>query len=548
MESSTPLTRCSTCQTVFEVPQSILDSIDSRVRCGECLTIFDASENLHMVERPDLTIPEPIAERFSGEKFSERSHHSTGMAGAGAAALSSDFEEFTSSLAAASALGTDKGAGQGTHGSATGTVAGDHKETAADSTFDQTQVEMELFSADADLPVANFEDSTIDAIRLDFDVLDDFADETISQTMFQQRNNAGLKSDVNSDSTSGEEREQAAGVDDAARGDATQADSTSNSVFAETGHAHSAAIEDDDILNVTASTQSTASVDSDAAVGADSNDDTSARLANSISRRRAVRIANAGFPGAAKTGFTLDDGDDQPIVEFDFRGETLSGDADGSDQTLANDQTSATHASDDTIAVTPLASGHSAHNVVELAARARLKEQKQRDARGNQRASAGGKMRRWTIRAILAIVILALLAGLYAVRHRHHLADKPLIRPAYSLWCLATGCEVQPRLDTSKLAVVSKQIFSHPTRDDALVITLVIRNTANFEQRFPKLFLWLSDRARRTVASNEFEPSEYLPENNMPLNSKLGVGEQQRISLDVFDPGDDAVSLELTFR
>jgi len=348
---------------------------------------------------------------------------------------------------------------------------------------------MELFSADADLPVANFEDSTIDAIRLDFDVLDDFADETISQTMFQQRNNAGLKSDVNSDSTSGEEREQAAGVDDAARGDATQADSTSNSVFAETGHAHSAAIEDDDILNVTASTQSTASVDSDA-----------------------------------------------------------GGDADGSDQTLANDQTSATHASDDTIAVTPLASGHSAHNVVELAARARLKEQKQRDARGNQRASAGGKMRRWTIRAILAIVILALLAGLYAVRHRHHLADKPLIRPAYSLWCLATGCEVQPRLDTSKLAVVSKQIFSHPTRDDALVITLVIRNTANFEQRFPKLFLWLSDRARRTVASNEFEPSEYLPENNMPLNSKLGVGEQQRISLDVFDPGDDAVSLELTFR
>jgi len=472
------------------------------VRCGECLTIFDASENLHMVERPDLTIPEPIAERFSGEKFSERSHHSTGMAGAGAAALSSDFEEFTSSLAAASALGTDKGAGQGTHGSATGTVAGDLKETAADSTFDQTQVEMELFSADADLPVANFEDSTIDAIRLDFDVLDDFADETISQTMFQQRNNAGLKSDVNSDSTSGEEREQAAGVDDAARGDATQADSTSNSVFAETGHAHSAAIEDDDILNVTASTQSTASVDSDAAVGADSNDDTSARLANSISRRRAVRIANAGFPGAAKTGFTLDDGD----------------------ETLANDQTSATHASDDTIAVTPLASGHSAHNVVELAARARLKEQKQRDARGNQRASAGGKMRRWTIRAILAIVILALLAGLYAVRHRHHLADKPLIRPAYSLWCLATGCEVQPRLDTSKLAVVSKQIFSHPTRDDALVITLVIRNTANFEQRFPKLFLWLSDRARRTVASNEFEPSEYLPENNMPLNSKLGVG------------------------
>jgi len=299
---------------------------------------------------------------------------------------------------------------------------------------------------------------------------------------------------------------------------------------------------------LTADTQGTASIDSVAEVEADSNDDTSARLADSISRRRAVRIANAGFPGAANTGFSLDDNDDQPIVEFDFSGDKPNGDAESADQTLANDQTSVIDASDDTLAVTPLVTGHSAHHVEELAAKAKVKEQTQRDAVGTNRAPGSGKMRRWLIRAFLAIVIVALLASLYALRHRHHLADKPLIRPAYGLWCMAKGCEVLPRLDTSKLVVVSKQIFSHPTIDDALVITLVIRNTADFEQRFPKLFLWLSDRARRTVASNEFEPAEYLPENNMPVNSKLGAGEQQRISLDVLDPGDDAVSLELTFR
>ena len=198
--------------------------------------------------------------------------------------------------------------------------------------------------------------------------------------------------------------------------------------------------------------------------------------------------------------------------------------------------------------MTPLVTGQTAHHVEELAAKAKVKEQTQRQTVGDNRTPGSGNMRRWTIRVFLAIVIVALLAGLYALRHRHHLADKPLIRPAYGLWCLAKGCEVPARLDTSKLAVVSKQIFSHPTIDDALVITLVIRNTADFEQRFPKLFLWLSDRTRRTVASNEFEPADYLPENNMPLNSKLGAGEQQRISLDVLDPGDDAVSLELTFR
>ena len=137
MESSTPLTRCSTCQTVFEVPQSILDSIDSRVRCGECLTIFDASENLHLVDRPDLTIPEPTAEKSTDENQSGRSHWSTGVAGpAGAALLVDDFEEFTSDVTSDvitdSATVAESESGQGDNADTPVTAAEDHDETTAD--------------------------------------------------------------------------------------------------------------------------------------------------------------------------------------------------------------------------------------------------------------------------------------------------------------------------------------------------------------------------------------------------------------------------------
>jgi len=47
-------TRCSHCDTVFEVPQELLSSNDTRVRCGECLSIFDAVANLCGIDDADL--------------------------------------------------------------------------------------------------------------------------------------------------------------------------------------------------------------------------------------------------------------------------------------------------------------------------------------------------------------------------------------------------------------------------------------------------------------------------------------------------------------
>jgi len=50
-----PHTRCSNCETVFEVSSALLSSADTRVRCGECLSIFDALACLCSLP-PDLAV------------------------------------------------------------------------------------------------------------------------------------------------------------------------------------------------------------------------------------------------------------------------------------------------------------------------------------------------------------------------------------------------------------------------------------------------------------------------------------------------------------
>ena len=56
-------TSCIHCNTVFEVPQELMASSNTRVRCGECLSIFDAAENLRELGSvfPELN-SEPNAE------------------------------------------------------------------------------------------------------------------------------------------------------------------------------------------------------------------------------------------------------------------------------------------------------------------------------------------------------------------------------------------------------------------------------------------------------------------------------------------------------
>jgi len=131
--STNPQTRCSNCQTVFEVARELLSSSDTRVRCGECLSIFDALEELRSAEQ--------IAEDTLTTSPAE-------------------LEETLNPL-------EDSG------------VVSD--ETAG---LDITYSDFDIFSDTADLPEIAYFDQTRDTPDLDFDAVQMGNDETFNDYLF----------------------------------------------------------------------------------------------------------------------------------------------------------------------------------------------------------------------------------------------------------------------------------------------------------------------------------------------------------------------------
>ncbi len=126
-----PQTRCSNCQTVFEVTHELLNSGDTRVRCGECLSIFDAKSELRLQEDLDR----------------ESSQHESQVKKSTDAAV----------------------------------LAGLGNNTAA---LDVTYSDFDLFSEDADLPEIAYFDQTRETPSIDFDSIEMGDDETFSDTLF----------------------------------------------------------------------------------------------------------------------------------------------------------------------------------------------------------------------------------------------------------------------------------------------------------------------------------------------------------------------------
>ncbi len=146
-----PQTRCSTCQTVFEVSRELLDSSDTRVRCGECLSIFDALEGLRSSE--ELLSDDAAMPRGAAQAFHDAPNASVG------------------STSPASTLS----------GPSAAALAGLANDTSA---LDVTYSDFDLFSEEADLPEIAYFDQTRDTPEFDFDSVEIGDDETFSDTLF----------------------------------------------------------------------------------------------------------------------------------------------------------------------------------------------------------------------------------------------------------------------------------------------------------------------------------------------------------------------------
>ena len=188
---SNPQTCCSNCQTVFEVPEDLLASSDTRVRCGECLSIFDALINLR---------DQDAAEQRLRERDVDLSRLEHGPASAAGVVEESVELIDSQTLDELSATRSEQtvgrvvdadfsGASSESHGELTSgpsdveaaSVAGLANDTAS---LDVTYSDFDLFSEDADLPEVAYFDQTRDTPDFDFDSIELDEDETFNDTLF----------------------------------------------------------------------------------------------------------------------------------------------------------------------------------------------------------------------------------------------------------------------------------------------------------------------------------------------------------------------------
>lgn len=162
--------------------------------------------------------------------------------------------------------------------------------------------------------------------------------------------------------------------------------------------------------------------------------------------------------------------------------------------------------------------------------------------------STATRSRGWIAPLLMVTALAVLLSALYLYRERASLRNNPMTRPIYVATCAILGCQVPAMSDLDQLRVLRRYVFSHPTIQDALVVNVVFRNEAEFEQRYPILVIKMSDITGKIVATRNFQPSEYLPEQSQSEKQTLAAQTSIEVSLGIEDPGKNANSFTIEFR
>ncbi|NIR61656.1 MAG: DUF3426 domain-containing protein [Gammaproteobacteria bacterium] len=148
----------------------------------------------------------------------------------------------------------------------------------------------------------------------------------------------------------------------------------------------------------------------------------------------------------------------------------------------------------------------------------------------------------WATAALAAALALPVQ---YTYFHFEELAQRALLRPYLIRACEHISCMVPPRRKVEAIRLAEREIRSHPSVRDALLVTATLVNTASFAQPYPILELMLSDMEQRVVATRRFAPREYLgrdAEQDMPPDTPV------QIAVELVDPGVHVTNYRFSFR
>jgi predicted Zn finger-like uncharacterized protein len=156
------------------------------------------------------------------------------------------------------------------------------------------------------------------------------------------------------------------------------------------------------------------------------------------------------------------------------------------------------------------------------------------------------KPRRWPWISACFLLLLGLLGQIGWALRDTMVAD-PTVGPLLQQACATLNCTLPPVRDVGKLRLLARDVQTHPTVPNALLISASVRNDAAFTQPWPVVTIRLSDANGKVIAMRRLNPSEYLDDVDA-LRRGIGPGATSALIFEVEDPGHQAVAFDLGFE
>lgn len=151
--------------------------------------------------------------------------------------------------------------------------------------------------------------------------------------------------------------------------------------------------------------------------------------------------------------------------------------------------------------------------------------------------------RRWPWACLSALALILLLGQIAWLQYPNLNRIEPY-RGFYSVACNLLGCELPAQQDAAAIRTSNLVVRSHPRIENALMVDVILQNTAPFEQDFPELELTFSDMQSKPLAQRRFTPSEYLG-GELSGQTRMPVRQPVHIALEIVDPGEKAVNYRI---
>lgn len=161
-------------------------------------------------------------------------------------------------------------------------------------------------------------------------------------------------------------------------------------------------------------------------------------------------------------------------------------------------------------------------------------------------ATAPPDRRRLLLRCSAVAALSLLLALQLLLSERARLAADAGWRPLLASLCGVLRCSLPTWREPLAFELLERDVRAHPSLPGVLRVSARIRNGARWPQAWPVLQLTFSDVHGRRVATRLFQPREYL--GGAPTQSVLGRGQVAGISMDVIEPGAQAVAFTFDFK